>query len=35
VFAAATLALIGLSVLVHGISATPVMGWHLRRRGRT
>jgi NhaP-type Na+/H+ or K+/H+ antiporter len=35
VLAAATLALIGLSVLVHGISATPVMGWHLRRRGRT
>jgi len=35
VLAAATLAVIGLSVLAHGISATPVMDWHLRRRRRT
>ncbi len=34
VLAAATLAVIGLSVLAHGISSTPVMDWHLRRRGR-
>ena len=32
VLAAATLAVIALSVLVHGVSATPVMDWHLRRR---
>lgn len=32
VLAAATLATIALSVLAHGVSATPVMDWHLRRR---
>jgi sodium/hydrogen antiporter len=31
--AAATLAAIALSVVVHGVSATPVMDWHRRRRG--
>ncbi len=30
--AAATLAVIGASVLAHGVSATPIMDWHLRRR---
>ena len=31
--AAATLTAIALSVVVHGVSATPVMDWHRRRRG--
>jgi sodium/hydrogen antiporter len=29
---AATLGLIAVSVVAHGISATPVMAWHVRRR---
>ncbi len=32
VLATATLAVVATSVLAHGISATPVMEWHLRRR---
>ncbi len=31
---AATLGLVAVSVVVHGISATPVMDWHVRRRRR-
>jgi NhaP-type Na+/H+ or K+/H+ antiporter len=29
---AATLGLIAVSIVVHGVSATPVMDWHVRRR---
>jgi hypothetical protein len=29
---AATLGLIAVSVVAHGVSATPVMAWHGRRR---
>jgi len=29
---AATLGLIAASVIVHGVSATPIMEWHQRRR---
>lgn len=32
VLTAATLGLVAVSVVVHGISATPVMAWHVRRR---
>jgi NhaP-type Na+/H+ or K+/H+ antiporter len=32
VLAMATLAVIAASVFAHGMSATPVMDWHLRRR---
>ena len=32
VMTAATLGLIGVSVVAHGVSATPVMAWHVRRR---
>ena len=32
VLATATLTVIAASVLAHGVSATPVMDWHLRRR---
>jgi len=32
VLAMATLAVIAASVLAHGVSATSVMDWHLRRR---
>ncbi len=31
---AATLGLVAVSVVAHGVSATPVMEWHLRRRRR-
>jgi NhaP-type Na+/H+ or K+/H+ antiporter len=32
VMTAATLGLIAVSVVAHGVSATPVMAWHVRRR---
>ena len=32
VLTAATLGLVAVSVVAHGVSATPVMEWHLRRR---
>jgi NhaP-type Na+/H+ or K+/H+ antiporter len=31
---AAALGLVAVSVVVHGVSATPVMDWHFRRRRR-